>query len=278
MPPLRSAPTPVGRQRSEYPFPERRVMLRTKCESPTEPLGLDHSAKEPDDVVQTAPTIDETITLRNKLLYLLDKRQQGEVEQVRRQARANQNNTASLDHYRAWAAMRNATSERDDAEEKHKSIAKNKRDRQNAIRREKRKAARREHRKHRDAISVLDGENPKIEACLPELNDKIRPLEKEESNRSEALHAVRPERKESEKALAKLEDKAAIVGRRNLLYLEVDRIAEWSVDRLELFLAVIADDKVDDILCCRQAIRKKQAAMEVDDAPTRLEDDEQARD
>ncbi|KAF5555132.1 hypothetical protein FMEXI_1652 [Fusarium mexicanum] len=199
MPPLRSAPTPVGRQR-----------------------GLDHSADEPDDVVQTGLTLDETITLRShELLDFLDERQQGEAKRVRRQAHANEDSTASLDHYRAWTAMRNATSERDNAEEKHKSIAKNKRDRQNAIKREKRKA----------------------------------------------------------KALAKLEDKGAIIGGlKNLSYLGVDGIAEWSVHRRELFLDIIADDNVDDILCCRQAIRKKQAVTEVDDAPTRLEDDEQARD
>ncbi|KAF5606315.1 uncharacterized protein FSUBG_6148 [Fusarium subglutinans] len=171
--------------------------------------------------------------------------------------------------------MRNATSERDNAEEKHKSIAKNKRDRQNAIKREKRKVIRREHRKHRDAISVLDGEKPTIEARLPELSDKIRPLEKEESKRSDALNAV----KLQQKALAKLEDKAAIIGGlKNLSYLGVDGITEWSVHRQELFLDIIADNNVDDILCCRQAIRKKQVVMEVDDAPTRLEDDEQARD
>ncbi|KAF5688727.1 hypothetical protein FCIRC_1737 [Fusarium circinatum] len=204
-------------------------MLRTKGESPTEPLSLDHSADKPDDVVHTALTLDETITLRShELLDFLDERQQGEAKRVRRQARANQDSTASLDHYRAWTAMRNATSERNNSEEKHKSIA-NKRDRQNAIKCEKRKGVRKEHR---DAISVLDGEKSTIEARLSELNDKIHPLEKEESNRSEALNAARLERKENEKALARLEDKAAIIGGlKNLLYLGVDGIAEWSVNR-----------------------------------------------
>lgn len=249
-------------------------MLRTKGESPDEdpkePPSLHYAAKrvfrpaqivgEPDNVFQTAPTLDETIAIRRDVfLDLVNQRYQDEAKQVRRQVRAIQNSTASQDHYHAWTAMRNATSERDNAEEKLESIANAKSDRQKAIKYGELETVRKEHR---DMISVLDRDKSEIEARLSELNDKIRPLEREEAKRSRALDAVRREQKENEKAMAKVEDKAAIIGGlKDLLYLGVDGIAEWRAERRELFLDVIADNEIDDILCLRQAIREGQEAM-----------------
>ncbi|CVL07206.1 uncharacterized protein FMAN_15326 [Fusarium mangiferae] len=125
--------------------------------------------------------------------------------------------------------MRHATSERDNAEEKLENIVKAKSDRQKAIKYEELETVR---KGHRDMISVLDRDKSEVEARLLELNDKIRPLEREEAKRSEALDVVRREQKENDKAMAKVEDKAAIIGGlKDLLYLGVDGIAEWSAER-----------------------------------------------
>ncbi|KAF5702342.1 hypothetical protein FMUND_13511 [Fusarium mundagurra] len=248
----------------EYPFPEREVMLRTKGESPDEgpkePSGLYHAVGEPDDVVQTVPTLDQMRTLRsNELLYLMDERQQAEVERLRKEWSLSE---TRREHYAAFMAVMNATSERDGVLKKLNDILGIKSARVNAINSllsvpdsEQRPGSIAMCQQHRDAISHLEREKVEIVARLADLNDKVPLLREEELKQFRTLNAVKLQAEENRKAMAKGEDKSAIIcGLESLL-------GE----------GVIADDGLDDILCFWQAIRGEEEAMEMDDEPAGLE-------